>query len=304
MLPIQIINKSENPLPEYKTEGSVGMDLCAYCPKDDSLESVITVDSKQTALIPTGLYMAIPYGYEGNIKPRSGLSLKEGLVAIEGTIDSDYRGEIGIIIRNNSNEPKIIKSGDRIAQIVFRKVERAHFHQVEELDETERGQGGFGSTGINRPKKVGGFNANGLIPSEKTPIYGGTKNMDNLTMDILDKNVKNDSICLDRVIEELRWMAECQNNSIGLTPRTNFPGTQEEHDSYHMKRAQEYEKAAKLLSNMCTPVEITKIGAIPYQVCPLCDGNGQTIANNFTSSVYQTCKVCSGTKIIPMGISI
>lgn len=239
MLPIKIINKSDNPLPEYKTEGSVGMDLYAHLPKR------IAVLGKHTILVPTGLFMSIPYGYEGNIKPRSGLSLKEGLVAIEGTIDSDYRGEIGIIIRNNSDEPKIIQSGDRIAQIVFRKVEKASFEVVESLDETERGQGGFGSTGIKYHKKVGGFNANGLIPSEKVVSY---KNTDDMQMDILDKQIENNPIHLGRIVDELYNKANREESQIGLTPPMNFYGSQEEHDAHHKQRAKEYGKAANILS--------------------------------------------------------
>lgn len=141
---VNIINKSRHQLPEYKTKGSAGMDL--YSNLKESTCSLL-LPPLQRILIPTGLYMEIPEGYEGNIRPRSGLSLKVGLVAIEGTIDSDYRGEIGIIVTNLSRKGIIINDGERIAQIVFNKVEQAEFKEVTELSETKRGSGGFGSTG-------------------------------------------------------------------------------------------------------------------------------------------------------------
>ena len=141
---VNVINKSRHQLPEYKTKGSAGMDLHADLGNPDYLVEIKPLERK---LIPTGLYMEIPLGYEGNIRPRSGLSLKVGLVTIEGTIDSDYRGEIGVIATNLSNESYWIKDGERIAQMVFNKVEQAEFNLVSELSETERGEGGYGSTG-------------------------------------------------------------------------------------------------------------------------------------------------------------
>lgn len=141
---VNVINKSRHQLPEYKTKGSAGMDLHANLSSPDNLIELKPLERK---LIPTGLYMEIPEGYEGNIRPRSGLSLKVGLVAIEGTIDSDYRGEIGVIATNLSNETYWIVDGERIAQFVFNKVEQAEFNEVSELSETERGEGGYGSTG-------------------------------------------------------------------------------------------------------------------------------------------------------------
>jgi len=140
---IKVINKSDFHLPEYKTSGSVGMDLQA------NLKSQIHLHGGNTVLIPTGLFLEIPEGYEAQIRPRSGLSLKQNLVAILGTIDSDYRGEIGVILYNTSKGERIIQPGDRIAQMVFAKVEKAELILTEEISETERGEGGFGHTGIN-----------------------------------------------------------------------------------------------------------------------------------------------------------
>lgn len=141
---VNVINKSRHPLPEYKTKGSAGMDLHANL---DTPENLFVIRPLERRLIPTGLSIEIPLGYEGNIRPRSGLSLRVGLVAIEGTIDSDYRGEIGVIATNLSNENIIVKDGERIAQIVFNKVEQAEFNEVQQLSSTDRGEGGFGSTG-------------------------------------------------------------------------------------------------------------------------------------------------------------
>ena len=139
---VKIINKSSFPLPEYKTSGSVGMDLQA------NIRNEIHLFGGATILIPTGIYIQLPDGYEAQIRPRSGLSLKQQLVATFGTIDTDYIGEIGVIINNTGKGERIIKPGDRIAQLVFAKVEKAKWNLVEELEETERGEGGFGSTGV------------------------------------------------------------------------------------------------------------------------------------------------------------
>ncbi len=141
---IKIINKSHNPLPEYKTIGSSGMDLKA------SLEAPILLKPFDRALIPTGLYMAIPEGYEGQIRGRSGLALKNGITLANGigTIDSDYRGEIKVILINLGNEDFIVNNGDRIAQFVLIKYDRADLEEVDTLDITDRGEGGFGHTGI------------------------------------------------------------------------------------------------------------------------------------------------------------
>jgi dUTP pyrophosphatase len=140
---IRIVNKSHHSLPEYKTSASAGMDLRA------SLEDPVTLNSLERALIPTGLFIELPVGYEAQIRPRSGLAVKHGisLVNTPGTIDADYRGEIKVILVNLSNEAYEIHDGDRIAQMVIAKHESADWVEVEELMETERGAGGFGHTG-------------------------------------------------------------------------------------------------------------------------------------------------------------
>lgn len=144
MLNIKVINKSKHPLPQYATEGSAGMDLRA------NIDEPIVLKPLERALVPTGLFIALPVGYEAQIRPRSGLALKHGITLANaiGTGDSDYRGEIGVILINLSNEDFIIKDGERIAQIVIARYERAEWIQVEELDETERGAGGYGHTGV------------------------------------------------------------------------------------------------------------------------------------------------------------
>lgn len=140
---IKIVNTSHHPLPEYKTPGSVGMDLCAF------LKEPITLGSLERQLIPTGLYIELPMGYEAQIRPRSGMSIKHGLSLINaiGTIDSDYRGELRIPMVNLSKESYTIEDGERIAQLVLAKVELAQWVEVDELEDSLRGEGGFGSTG-------------------------------------------------------------------------------------------------------------------------------------------------------------
>ena len=144
MLNIKVINKSKHPLPQYATEGSAGMDLRA------NIDEPIVLKPLERALVPTGLFIALPIGYEAQIRPRSGLALKHGITLANavGTGDSDYRGEIGVILINLSNEDFIIEDGERIAQMVIARYERAEWIQVEELDETERGAGGYGHTGV------------------------------------------------------------------------------------------------------------------------------------------------------------
>lgn len=141
---IKIINESDNQLPAYETEGSAGMDLRA------SLTEPVSLKPLQRALIPTGLYIELPQGYEAQIRPRSGLAIKKGISLINtpGTIDSDYRGEIKIILINLSNETAQVHHGERIAQMIINKYEQATFIEVNELSETERGEGGFGHTGV------------------------------------------------------------------------------------------------------------------------------------------------------------
>lgn len=140
---IKIVNTSANPLPQYATTGSSGMDIRA------SLDIPVTLQPLERTMIPTGLFVEIPAGYEIQIRPRSGLAIKQGITCLNtpGTIDSDYRGEIKIILINLSSEEQVINPGDRIAQMIIQKVERAEFEQVEILNETERADGGFGHTG-------------------------------------------------------------------------------------------------------------------------------------------------------------
>lgn len=140
---IRIINHSENSLPVYETTGSAGMDLRA------NLSEVITLQPLERKLIPTGLFIELPQGYEAQVRPRSGLAVKKGLTVLNspGTIDSDYRGEIKVILINFSNEVQTIESGERIAQMVISRFEQISWEQVQELEATVRGAGGFGHTG-------------------------------------------------------------------------------------------------------------------------------------------------------------
>lgn len=139
---VKVINKSVHRLPEYKTLMSAGMDLKA------NITEVWKLNPGERVMVPTGLYIALPEGYEAQVRPRSGLSLKNGIVAILGTIDADYRGEVGVILVNLANQTYCINPGDRIAQMVVSKVSQVKWDEVRELEETERGSGGFGSTGI------------------------------------------------------------------------------------------------------------------------------------------------------------
>lgn len=143
---VKIVNKSDNNLPAYETASSAGMDLRAYLP-----EGPITLKPMQRMLIPTGLFMEIPEGYEGQVRPRSGLAIKSGITVLNtpGTIDADYRGEVKIILINLSDSDFVINSGDRVAQIIFAKCEQMEVVNVETLSDTERGAGGFGHTGKN-----------------------------------------------------------------------------------------------------------------------------------------------------------
>ena len=140
---INIINKSNNPLPAYETTGSAGMDVRAFTDEE------IVLKPLERKLVPTGLFIELPEGYEAQLRPRSGLAFKHGisLPNSPATIDSDYRGEIKVALINLSNENFVVKSGDRIAQMIIAKHEKAQLIQVEELNETQRGEGGFGSTG-------------------------------------------------------------------------------------------------------------------------------------------------------------
>lgn len=145
-LQVKIINTSSNPLPFYQTEGSAGMDLYA------NIETPIELDSLERQLIPTGIFIELPLGYEAQIRPRSGLAFKYGISIVNspGTVDADYRGEIKVLLVNLSKEKFVIQSGERIAQMVVAKHERVNWKEVktiEELSQTERGSGGYGSTG-------------------------------------------------------------------------------------------------------------------------------------------------------------
>lgn len=141
---IQIINKSKHALPHYETEGAAGMDLKA------NIDSTIVLQPMERKLIGTGLFIALPNGYEAQVRSRSGLALKKGVAVLNapGTIDADYRGEIGVILINLSNEAFEVQDGDRIAQLIIAKHEQAIWHIVENLEDTTRGTGGFGSTGV------------------------------------------------------------------------------------------------------------------------------------------------------------
>lgn len=140
---VRIINRSSFPLPEYATVNSAGMDVRANIPE------AVALGPLERAMIPTGLYMAIPSGYECQVRPRSGLAAKHGISVLNapGTIDADYRGEVKVILVNLSNETFVIEPGERIAQIVVARHESVEWESVEVLDETSRGEGGFGSTG-------------------------------------------------------------------------------------------------------------------------------------------------------------
>ncbi|MFY8166598.1 MAG: dUTP diphosphatase [Sediminibacterium sp.] len=140
---IKIVNKSHHPLPAYATSGSSGMDLRAF------ISEPITLEPLSRTLVTTGLFLAIPYNWEAQIRPRSGLAIKQGITCLNtpGTIDADYRGELKVILINLSNETQTINDGDRIAQIVFQAVEKVEWELSEQLEVTERGDGGFGHTG-------------------------------------------------------------------------------------------------------------------------------------------------------------
>lgn len=144
MIKIKIVNKGNQPLPEYATPQSAGVDLRA------NIDEPVELKPLSRALIPTGLHIALPEGYEAQIRPRSGLAIKKGITCLNtpGTIDADYRGDIGVILINLSAETFIVNPGERIAQMIINKFEQAKFELVEELDETERGEGGFGHTGV------------------------------------------------------------------------------------------------------------------------------------------------------------
>ncbi len=141
---IQIINKSAHATPNYETDGAAGMDLRA------NISESIILKPLERAIVKTGLFIALPIGFEAQVRPRSGLAAKKGITVLNspGTVDADYRGEIGVILVNLSNEEFIVNDGERVAQLVIAKHERVNWKEVEILSETERGSGGFGSTGV------------------------------------------------------------------------------------------------------------------------------------------------------------
>lgn len=141
---IEIVNRGHQPLPQYATEQSAGMDLRA------NIDAPVVLRPLERRLIPTGLHIALPSGYEAQVRPRSGLALKHGITVLNapGTIDADYRGEIGVVLINLSNEDFTVNDGERIAQMVIAHHETATFVEVEALSETERGEGGYGHTGV------------------------------------------------------------------------------------------------------------------------------------------------------------
>ena len=141
---IKVINKSAHALPHYETIASAGMDLRA------NISEAITLQPLERTIVKTGLFIELPIGFEAQVRPRSGLAAKKGITVLNapGTVDADYRGEIGVILVNLSNEPFTIENGERVAQLVIAKHERAEWKEVESLSETVRGEGGFGSTGV------------------------------------------------------------------------------------------------------------------------------------------------------------
>ena len=144
MIQVKVINKGKQPLPAYATEQSGGMDLRA------DIEQPVTLKPLERRLIPTGLHIALPQGYEAQVRPRSGLALKHGITVLNtpGTIDADYRGEIGVVLVNLSNEDFVVNPGERVAQMVIAQYAQAVLQTVDTLDETERGEGGDGHTGV------------------------------------------------------------------------------------------------------------------------------------------------------------
>ena len=141
---IFVINKSDNPLPEHQTESSAGADIHAYLPDGD-----VIIAAGEKEIIPTGIYIEIPVGYEVQVRPRSGLAFKHGVTVLNspGTIDADYRGEVKVLLINHGKEAFVVKSGERIAQMVFSKYQRVEWESVNQLSDTERGSGGYGSSG-------------------------------------------------------------------------------------------------------------------------------------------------------------
>ena len=143
-VPVNIVNTSSNALPSYATSGAAGMDIRAH------LQEPVSLQPMERHLVPTGLYIELPEGYEAQVRPRSGLAIKQGITCLNspGTVDSDYRGELKVILINLSDTAQFINSGDRIAQLIIAKTERAELILVQQLNESTRGEGGFGHTGV------------------------------------------------------------------------------------------------------------------------------------------------------------
>jgi len=141
---VKVINQSKHPLPSYETSASAGLDVRA------NIDAPIVLKPLERALIKTGVFLEIPEGYECQVRPRSGLAYKNGVTVLNspGTIDADYRGEVGVILINLSNEPFVVNDGERVAQLVFAEFKQAQWEEANQLSETERGEGGFGSTGV------------------------------------------------------------------------------------------------------------------------------------------------------------
>lgn len=143
-MPVRIVNRSHHPLPTYATTLSAGMDLRAFLPRP------LTLQPGEFCHVPTGLFIALPPGFEAQVRPRSGLAFKHGVTVLNspGTIDADYRGEVGVLLINHGQQPFVINDGERIAQLVLARYEQVEWEAVAELDETQRGEGGFGHSGV------------------------------------------------------------------------------------------------------------------------------------------------------------
>ena len=222
---IEIINNSKNELPQYSTSQSAGLDLRA------NLEESVTLKPFERSLIPTGLHIALPDGYEAQVRPRSGLAYKKGVTVLNapGTIDADYRGDIGVILINMSNEDFVVENGERIAQLVIAKYDQAEWIQVTELSETNRGEGGFGSTIAH------GYLTVSLLPYlwEQIAEINNIKMMINYGIEKLKFNqpVRVDHEVRLRVklsaLADLRGITKCQLNvklEIKDNPKPAFTG--------------------------------------------------------------------------------
>lgn len=205
MKKVRIINKSDNKLPKYETPMSAGLDLAAYISNQGS----ITIAPGERKLIPTGLYIALPQGCEAQIRPRSGLALKRGVTVLNspGTIDADYRGEIGVLLINLGQEPFEIKSGDRIAQMVIAQYEQVEFELTEKLDETERGDGGFGHTDVQECIRYAVMSASKCekMPDNRTARYLNMSILRDAIQEMKAKGFEIDREYLKKAILEITY---------------------------------------------------------------------------------------------------